>query len=184
MKISHPGPTDHNPKGAVPHTRHSPLLLNAHQHTARAPRPPERSPPEGNAPNGDKHSKACRQLGTYDEQLGTYVEQLGTWKIPSAELFLRSGEQSRAMRARKYRTPSVYRKFKGGLEATPSQSGSFRSARCQTCCQANLKRRCTGRAWLPARRCQACCSTSGHNEAFKGGHNEAFNERAESPTST
>ena len=106
-------------------------------------------------PNGNKHSEACRQLGTYVEQLGTYDEQLGTWKIPSAELFLRSGEQSRAMRARKYRTPSVYRKFAGGLEATPSQSGNFRSARCQTCCQANLKRRCTGRAWLQARRCQA-----------------------------
>ena len=121
MRISHPTPTDHNPKGAVPHTRHSPLLLYAHQHTARAPRPPERSPPEGKPPNGDKHSEACRQLGTYveqlgtyNEQLGTYDEQLGTWKIPSAELFLRSGEQSRAMRARKYRTPSVYRKFKGG----------------------------------------------------------------------
>ena len=121
MKISHPGPTDHNPKGAVPHTRHSPLLLYAHQHTARAPRPPERSPPEGNAPNGDKHSKACRQLGTYDEQLGTYVEQLGTWEFPSAELFLRSGEQSRAMRARKYRTPSVLQEVQGraGSHALP-----------------------------------------------------------------
>ena len=170
-------------------------------------------------PNGDKHSEACRQLGTYVEQLGTYDKQLGTWKIPSAELFLRSGEQSSAMRAHKYRTPSVYRKFKGGhnkmfnkrkqrsvqgragSHALPVRELQVRTLSNLLPSQFEAKVHWEGVASSPplssqfeakvhwegvakARRCQACCSTSGHNEAFKGGHNEAFNERAESPTST
>lgn len=122
MKISHPGPTDHNPKGLY-RTRGTAPFCCTHTSTRPVRHVHRKGPPEGNAPNGDKHSKACRQLGTYDEQLGTYVEQLGTWKIPSAELFLRSGEQSRAMRARKYRTPSVYRKFKGGYNEAFNERG-------------------------------------------------------------